>query len=68
MSSVCVCVCLHVCVCACMCVSEGVTCVCRYGGILLHADRFKHINNVARTLIQDTGLGLEVLTQTHTIQ
>ena len=42
--------------------------MCRYGGILLHADRFKHINNVARTLIQDTGLGLEVVIQTQDIQ
>ena len=32
----------------------------RYGGILLHGDRFKHINNVARTLLQETGIGLEV--------
>jgi hypothetical protein len=35
--------------------------VFRFGGILLHADRFKHINNVARMLLQETGLGLKVL-------
>lgn len=29
-----------------------------YGGILLHGDRFKHINNVARILLQETGVGL----------
>lgn len=34
--------------------------VCRFGGILLHADRFKHINNVARILLQDTGVGQKV--------
>ena len=34
--------------------------VCRFGGILLHADRFKHINNVARILLQETGLGQKV--------
>ena len=33
---------------------------CRYGGIRLHADRFKHINNVARILLQETGLGIKV--------
>jgi hypothetical protein len=33
----------------------------RFGGILLHADRFKHINNVARILLQETGLGQKVL-------
>ena len=33
---------------------------CRYGGIHLHADRFKHINNVARILLQETGLGIKV--------
>jgi len=32
--------------------------VSRYGGILLHSDRFKHINNVARILLQQSGLGL----------
>ena len=30
-------------------------------GILLHADRFKHINNVARIMLHETGLGLKVL-------
>ena len=35
--------------------------MCRFGGILLHADRFKHINNVARILLHETGLGLKVL-------
>jgi hypothetical protein len=35
--------------------------VCRFGGILLHADRFKHVNNVARILLQETGLGQKVL-------
>ena len=35
-------------------------CCVRYGGVLLHGDRFKHINNVARTLLQETGIGLEV--------
>ncbi|XP_064399070.1 protein IMPACT-A-like isoform X2 [Halichondria panicea] len=30
-----------------------------YGGVLLGADRFKHINNVARTIIQESGRGLE---------
>ena len=34
--------------------------VCRFGGILLHADRFKHINNVARILLQESGLGQKV--------
>ena len=34
----------------------------RYGGIQLHADRFKHINNVARILLQDSGAGLQVRT------
>ena len=34
---------------------------CRYGGIQLHGDRFKHINNVARILLQETGIGLEVM-------
>ena len=37
--------------------------VCRYGGILLHGDRFKHINNVARILLLETGVGLEVNTE-----
>lgn len=32
----------------------------RYGGILLHADRFKHINNVARVVVQESGIGLQV--------
>lgn len=36
-------------------------CVClyvfRYGGIHLGPDRFKHINNVARILLQETGVG-----------
>lgn len=32
----------------------------RFGGILLHSDRFKHINNVARLLLQETGFGQEV--------
>ena len=35
--------------------------LCRFGGILLHADRFKHINNVARIVLQETGLGQKVL-------
>lgn len=35
----------------------------RYGGILLHGDRFKHINNVARILLLETGVGLEVNTE-----
>ncbi len=35
---------------------------CRYGGIQLGPDRFKHINNVARIIIQESGLGLEVRT------
>ena len=30
--------------------------VSRYGGIHLGPDRFKHINNVARMLLQTTGL------------
>lgn len=34
--------------------------MCRFGGILLHADRFKHINNVARILLQETGVGTKV--------
>ena len=34
--------------------------MCRFGGILLHADRFKHINNVARMLLQETGVGTKV--------
>ena len=29
---------------------------CRYGGIHLGPDRFKHINNAARTLLQTSGL------------
>ena len=33
---------------------------CRYGGVLMYGDRFKHINNVARILLQETGLGLKV--------
>lgn len=28
-----------------------------YGGIHLGPDRFKHINNVARVLLQHTGIG-----------
>lgn len=32
-----------------------------YGGIQLHADRFKHINNVARILLQESGIGLQHL-------
>ena len=31
-----------------------------YGGVHLGPDRFKHINNCARTLIQDTRIGLTV--------
>lgn len=27
----------------------------------MHGDRFKHINNVARILLQETGIGLEVI-------
>lgn len=38
-----------------------VDCFCRYGGIQLHGDRFKHINNVARILLQETGVGSEVI-------
>ena len=34
--------------------------VCRFGGILLHADRLKHINNVTRILLQETELGQKV--------
>ena len=34
----------------------------RYGGVLMYGDRFKHINNVARILLQETGLGLKVRT------
>ena len=30
-----------------------------FGGILLGADRFKHINNVARTLLENHGLGID---------
>jgi hypothetical protein len=37
----------------------------RFGGILLHADRFKHINNVARILLPETGLGQKVATAQH---
>ena len=33
----------------------------RYGGIHLGPDRFKHINNVARVLLQHTGIGSKVL-------
>ena len=29
----------------------------RYGGIQLGPDRFKHINNVARILLQETSIG-----------
>ena len=32
--------------------------VFRFGGVLLHEDRFKHINNVARILLQESGIGL----------
>ena len=39
--------------------------VCRYGGIFLHADRFKHINNIARILLRETGLGQEVMCLQH---
>ena len=39
--------------------------VARYGGIQLHADRFKHINNVARILIQESGIGLQVRDPAH---
>ena len=42
--------------------------VCRFGGILLHADRFKHINNVARILLHETGLGLKVYSYTAAAQ
>ena len=31
-----------------------------YGGVHLGPDRFKHINNCARTVIQDTHTGLTV--------
>ena len=31
-----------------------------YGGIQLGPDRFKHINNVARVLLQSSGLGSQV--------
>ena len=31
-----------------------------YGGVHLGPDRFKHINNCARTVIQDTHIGLTV--------
>lgn len=34
--------------------------VLRYGGVQLGPDRFKHINNVARTLLQNTGMGIKV--------
>ena len=33
-----------------------------YGGVHLGPDRFKHINNCARTVIQDTHIGLTVST------
>lgn len=36
-------------------------CSLRFGGILLHADRFKHINNVARILLQDSRVGQMVI-------
>lgn len=36
------------------------TCGSRFGGILLHSDRFKHINNVARILLQESGVGQKV--------
>lgn len=34
--------------------------VLRYGGVHLGPDRFKHINNVARTLLQTTGMAAKV--------
>lgn len=37
-----------------------IPCSRRYGGIQLHADRFKHINNVARIVVQESGIGLQV--------
>ena len=38
----------------------SIQCICRFGGILLHADRFKHINNVARILLLESGVGEKV--------
>lgn len=32
----------------------------RFGGILLHGDRFKHINNVARILLLESNVGCKV--------
>jgi putative IMPACT (imprinted ancient) family translation regulator len=31
-----------------------------YGGIHLGPDRFKHINSCARSVVQETGIGLQM--------
>ena len=61
----CVCVRMYVCMCCLslqlMDVRNAVVVVSRwYGGVHLGPDRFKHINNCARTVIQDTHIGLTV--------
>ena len=58
-------VCVYVCMCCLslqlMDVRNAVVVVSRwYGGVHLGPDRFKHINNCARTVIQDTHIGLTV--------